>query len=128
MWDTSLLFIINLHPDFPFVESILEKRGKIWVLILSMEYILTCHIQSLSRFFAFFQEFCKNGVKSDNSSYKWNISQLVVCNLYPIFHYFQRILEKKIHLIKRIYPNMPNEFFNEFWKRAKLCPFILKLE
>ena len=63
--------IINLHPDFPFVESILEKRGKIWVFILSVEYIPTCHIQSLSRFFLhFFQEFCKNGVKSDNSSYK----------------------------------------------------------
>ena len=52
--------IINLHPDFPFVESILEKRGRIWVFILSVEYILTCHIQFLSRFFL---HFSKNSVK-----------------------------------------------------------------
>ena len=51
--------IINLHPDFPFVESILEKRGKFWVFILSVEYILTCH-QSLSQFFL---HFSKNSVK-----------------------------------------------------------------
>ena len=90
-----------------------------------MEYILTCHIQSVLIFCIFFQEFYKIGVKLDNSFFKWNISQLVIWNLYPIFHYFQR---RTIHLIKRIYPNMPNEFFNEFWKWAKLCPFILKLE
>ena len=71
-----------------------KKRGKFWAFMLQVDNTRGSHMLSLPRFPFFFWKFYKNnGVKSENSSFKWNRSQVVISNLQPDFLCFFFLLE-----------------------------------
>ena len=56
--------------------------------MLQLANTLSSHMPSLLRFSFFLNKFQKNGVKSKNSSSKWNRSQVTISNLQPDFPFF----------------------------------------
>ena len=100
IWPTNVICPNLLYPTFtPFFHLFCdrrifqEKRGKFWQSDLQMWYVPTCYTQCSPRFSIYFvihKYFKKNGVNSDNLTYKCDMSQLAIPNVHPDFPFILR--------------------------------------